>query len=78
MFCTVELHYVAIVVSEEVKKKSKVIKEAEKCGVHVVSEDFLSEVKSGNALSLIQKHSIASWGDDVSIFTSGFRIKTCQ
>ncbi|XP_041351454.1 poly [ADP-ribose] polymerase 1-like [Gigantopelta aegis] len=49
---------------DEVTKKSKNIKEAEKCGVHVVSEDFLSEAKSGSAPSLIQKHSIASWGDD--------------
>nr|UYS55296.1 poly-ADP-ribose polymerase I [Physella acuta] len=58
---------VAAVISTkgEVEKKSKLIKEAEENEVHVVSEDFLANCKSGNIPQLIAKHSIASWGSDV-------------
>ncbi|KAJ8308841.1 hypothetical protein KUTeg_013715 [Tegillarca granosa] len=49
---------------DEVKKKSKNIKDAEKSDIHVVAEDFLEDVKKGGAALLIQKHSIAPWGSD--------------
>ncbi|KAK3578700.1 hypothetical protein CHS0354_008557 [Potamilus streckersoni] len=49
---------------EEVEKKSKNIKEAEKNDVHVVAEDFLEDVKKGGAALMITQHSIASWGGD--------------
>ena len=52
--------------SEEVKKKGKVIADAEKADVHVVDEDFLEDVKRGGASLLISSHSIAGWGSDVS------------
>lgn len=57
---------VAAVIStkDEVAKKSKVIKEAEKADVHVVDEDFLTKVEKGGAALLITQHSIASWGSD--------------
>ncbi len=54
-------------IADEVEKKSKHIKDAEKADVHVVDELFLEEVKKGGAALMIQKHSIASWGSDVSL-----------
>uniref|UniRef100_A0A7R8Z663 Poly [ADP-ribose] polymerase n=1 Tax=Timema douglasi TaxID=61478 RepID=A0A7R8Z663_TIMDO len=50
---------------EEVEKMNKRMEEVKKCDVHVVSEDFLDEVKDGGAPVLIVKKSICSWGSDV-------------
>lgn len=58
-------NWFCIWILEEVEKKSKSIKEAEKAGVHVVDEDFLDKVQKGGAALLITQHSIASWGSDV-------------
>ncbi|XP_046355890.2 poly [ADP-ribose] polymerase 1-like [Haliotis rufescens] len=57
---------VAAVIStkDEVTKKSKNIKDAEKSDVHVIAESFLEDVKKGGAALMIQKHSIATWGAD--------------
>ncbi|XP_060555294.1 poly [ADP-ribose] polymerase 1-like [Ruditapes philippinarum] len=57
---------VAAVISttDEVHKKTKSIKEAEKADVHVVDEDFLTKVEKGGAALLITSHSIAPWGSD--------------
>ena len=54
-------------IADEVEKKSKLIKEAEKCDVHVIDEGFLEDVKKGGAALMISSHSIASWGSDVRI-----------
>lgn len=54
--------------SEEVAKKSKGIKDAEKANVQVVDEGFLDAVKKGGAVLLIQSHNLVSWGSDVSTF----------
>ncbi|NP_001191521.1 poly-(ADP-ribose) polymerase I [Aplysia californica] len=58
---------VAAVISnkDEVKKKGKVIKEAEENEVHVISEDFLEACQKGNVAKLIAEHSIATWGSNV-------------
>lgn len=55
-------------ISEEVAKKSKGIKDAEKANVQVVDEGFLDAVKKGGAVLLIQSHNLVSWGSDVSTF----------
>ncbi|XP_077991916.1 poly [ADP-ribose] polymerase 1-like [Glandiceps talaboti] len=57
---------VACVIStqEEVDKMSKKITEAKKADVHIVSEDFLENVKKGGAALMIANHSIATWGGD--------------
>lgn len=57
---------VFVMISDEVAKKSKSVKEAEKADVHVVDEEFLDKVQKGGAALLIVQHSIASWGSDVS------------
>jgi hypothetical protein len=49
-----------------VKKKSRVIADAEAAEVHVVDEGFLAAVAKGGAALLITQHSIAPWGADVS------------
>ena len=49
------------------EKKSKLIKDAEKCDVHVIDEGFLEDVKKGGAALMITSHSIASWGSDVRL-----------
>ncbi|KAH3844594.1 poly [ADP-ribose] polymerase 1-like [Dreissena polymorpha] len=49
---------------DEVEKKSKAVKEAEKADVHVVDEEFLDKVQKGGAALLITAHSIAPWGSD--------------
>ncbi|XP_022328673.2 poly [ADP-ribose] polymerase 1-like isoform X1 [Crassostrea virginica] len=51
---------------EEVAKKSKGIKDAEKANVQVVDEGFLDAVKKGGAVLLIQSHNLVSWGSDPS------------
>ena len=54
------LIFVHICLAEEVEKKGKSIKEAEKADVHVVDEGFLEDVKKGGAALMISSHSIAS------------------
>ncbi|XP_062619939.1 poly [ADP-ribose] polymerase 1-like [Saccostrea cucullata] len=51
---------------EEVAKKSKGIKDAEKANVQVVDEGFLDAVKKGGAVLLIQSNNLVSWGSDPS------------
>ncbi|XP_019618728.1 PREDICTED: poly [ADP-ribose] polymerase 1-like isoform X2 [Branchiostoma belcheri] len=57
---------VACVISskEDVQKMSKKIKDAKAADVHVVSEDFVTDVEKGGAALLIMQKSIASWGSD--------------
>ncbi|PIK37446.1 putative poly [Apostichopus japonicus] len=57
---------VACVISNEaeVEKMTKKIKDAKKCDVHVVSEEFLQSVKTGGAALQITEHSICDWGSD--------------
>lgn len=60
--------------SEDVEKMGSRISDAQSLDVHVVSEDFLDEVKD-NASSipdLVIKKSICSWGSDVSILIINF------
>lgn len=58
------LHFL-VVFPEEVAKKSKGIKDAEKANIQVVDEGFLDAVKKGGAVLLIQSHNMVSWGADV-------------
>lgn len=50
----------------EVDKMSDKIKKAKEFEVHVVDEEFLDKIAKGNIVALIQQHSIAPWGADVS------------
>lgn len=50
----------------EVDKMSDKIKKAKEFQVHVVDEEFLDKIAKGNIVALIQQHSIAPWGADVS------------
>ena len=54
--------FVFVVVTAEIDKKSKKIRDSEKFDVPVVSEDYLEAVKKGGAMLMIMQHSIASWG----------------
>ena len=54
--------FVFVVVTAEIDKKSKKMRDAEKFDVPVVSEDYLEAVKKGGAMLMITQHSIASWG----------------
>ncbi|XP_077994827.1 poly [ADP-ribose] polymerase 1-like [Glandiceps talaboti] len=56
----------------EVKKMAKKMKDAKAADVHIVSEDFLENVKKGGAALMINKHSIATWGGDPSSRLGGF------
>ena len=49
---------------EEVEKMGKRMEEVKKSDIQVVSEDFLEEAKDGDAIALISKKSICSWGSD--------------
>ncbi|KAM9552071.1 poly [ADP-ribose] polymerase 1 isoform 1-T1 [Salvelinus alpinus] len=56
---------------KEVEKMSKKMEEAEEAGVRVVSEDFLTDIKSsGKALQeLVSLHAISTWGAEVKLET---------
>uniref|UniRef100_A0A8C7GSF7 Poly [ADP-ribose] polymerase n=1 Tax=Oncorhynchus kisutch TaxID=8019 RepID=A0A8C7GSF7_ONCKI len=56
---------------KEVEKMSKKMEEAEEAGVRVVSEDFLTDIKSsGKALQeLVSLHAISPWGAEVKLET---------
>ncbi|XP_014061166.1 poly [ADP-ribose] polymerase 1 isoform X1 [Salmo salar] len=56
---------------KEVEKMSKKMEEAEEVGVRVVSEDFLTDIKSsGKALQeLVSLHAISPWGAEVKLET---------
>uniref|UniRef100_A0A8C7RKN6 Poly [ADP-ribose] polymerase n=1 Tax=Oncorhynchus mykiss TaxID=8022 RepID=A0A8C7RKN6_ONCMY len=56
---------------KEVEKRSKKMEEAEEAGVRVVSEDFLTDIKSsGKALQeLVSLHAISPWGAEVKLET---------
>ncbi|KAK6179955.1 hypothetical protein SNE40_012198 [Patella caerulea] len=60
----------------EVDKKSKGIKEAEKADVHVVSEDFLEDLKAGEVVAHILKHSLSTWGSDPATRIGDIKPKT--
>ncbi|XP_033096615.1 poly [ADP-ribose] polymerase 1-like [Anneissia japonica] len=53
-----------IATKEEIESMSKKIKNSRMHNVHVVSEDFLEDVKTGGAALMISKHSICDWGSD--------------
>ncbi|XP_071962763.1 poly [ADP-ribose] polymerase 1-like isoform X2 [Antedon mediterranea] len=53
-----------VATKKEAESKTKKIKDAEAHNVHVVSEEFLEDVKSGGAALMITKHSICNWGSD--------------
>lgn len=42
------------------------IKKAKEIEIHVVGEDFLNDLSKGDVVTLIEQHSIAPWGSDVS------------
>ena len=51
----------------EVERLGSRIEQAKDCDVHIISEDFVQDVKEGEAaLSAIKKKCISSWGGDVS------------
>lgn len=54
---------------KEVERMSKKMEEAKEAGVRVVSEDFLTDIKSsGKALQeLVSLHGISSWGAEVKL-----------
>jgi hypothetical protein len=52
--------------SDEVKKMNKKMEDVKTCDIQVLSEVFLDEVKDGEAVALISKRNISSWGSDVS------------
>ncbi|XP_010863533.1 poly [ADP-ribose] polymerase 1 [Esox lucius] len=56
---------------KEVEKMTKKMEEAKEAGVRVVSEDFLSDIKSsGKALQeLVSLHAISPWGAEVKLET---------
>ncbi|XP_041716326.1 poly [ADP-ribose] polymerase 1 [Coregonus clupeaformis] len=56
---------------KEVEKMSKKMEEAEEAGVRVVSEDFLTDIKSsGKALQeLVSLHAISPWGAEIKLET---------
>ncbi|KAK6179956.1 hypothetical protein SNE40_012199 [Patella caerulea] len=60
----------------EVDEKSKGIKEAEKADVHVVSEDFLEDLKAGEVVAHILKHSLSTWGSDPATRIGDIKPKT--
>lgn len=51
---------------EEVERLGSRMREAKDFGIQVVTEEFLEEVKSGQAISYITSKSICDWGTDVS------------
>lgn len=55
--------------TEEVEKMSKKMEEVRDAGVRVVSEDFLTDIKSsGKALQeLVSLHAISPWGAEVKV-----------
>lgn len=52
--------------SAEVEKMNKKMEDVKTCDIQVLPEDFLDEVKDGEAVALISKRNISSWGSDVS------------
>jgi hypothetical protein len=50
-----------------VEKMNKKMEEVKCCDIQVVSEDFVDEAKDGDAMVLISKKNISSWGSDVSV-----------
>lgn len=59
---------VAAIISteEEVERLGSRMQEAKDLGIQVLPEDFLEDVKKGNAISLISSKSLCDWGTDVS------------
>lgn len=57
------------VFTEELEKMTKKMEEVRDAGVRVVSEDFLTDIKSsGKALQeLVSLHAISPWGADVKV-----------
>lgn len=55
--------------TEELEKMTKKMEEVRDAGVRVVSEDFLTDVKSwGKALQeLVSLHAISPWGAEVKV-----------
>lgn len=61
---------------DEVEKKSKKIKSAEKHGVHVVSEKFLDDVKNGGAVLMMKQNLLSTWGGDPTSKVEGLTAKS--
>lgn len=55
--------------TEEVEKMTKKMEEVKEAGVRVVSEDFLTDIKSpGKVLQeLVSLHAISPWGAEVKV-----------
>ena len=51
---------------DEVDAKAKHVKEAKKLNIHVIRDTFFKECQKGGAAILIEQHSLAPWGGDVS------------
>ena len=54
-----------LLLTDDVKKMNKAVKEAKAGGVHVVKEEFVEAARKGGAALLITSHSICDWGTDV-------------
>lgn len=50
----------------EVNEFNSQMREAEYFGIQVVPEQFIDDVKNGDAISLITSQSLCDWGTDVS------------
>lgn len=57
------------VFTEELEKMTKKMEEVKDAGVRVVSEDFLTDIKSSgkDLQELVSLHAISSWGAEVKV-----------
>ncbi|KAH7933704.1 hypothetical protein HPB49_015960 [Dermacentor silvarum] len=62
--------------AEEVKKKSKRVKEAEAFNVHVVSENFVDSLASGGAATNVDQFKLAPWGGDAGSKIEKYKSKS--
>ncbi|CAF1225824.1 unnamed protein product [Rotaria sp. Silwood1] len=55
---------VGIVISskDEIQKKSKKLQDAEKLNIHIVSEEFINEIKNDRPSIIMEKCKISTWG----------------
>ncbi|KAK8763975.1 hypothetical protein V5799_033404 [Amblyomma americanum] len=62
--------------ADEVKKKSKRVKEAETFNVHVVSENFLDSLASGGPAAAVDQFKLAPWGGDAGSKIEKYKSKS--
>ncbi|XP_077528678.1 poly-(ADP-ribose) polymerase [Haemaphysalis longicornis] len=61
---------------EEVKKKSKRVREAEQLNVHVVSEKFVDSLVSGGPATDVEQFKLATWGGDAGSKIEKYKSKS--